>query len=191
MNWCKRFCRPLRNHSATWPHRGGSIQAIKDLGNHPRPFPNQISETRIPHHFRNLRARSFSPCAPASRRTGIGRCRRWGRMQRIHSLKADIRARRDRSESWTAISPTPPCAVFAASASTISIRRKACQVERNRRGASRTSDIRRRYAVPEKAARRNLDRQPDVEKINGPFLLRAEHLEQSRDRPESVLPEAV
>ena len=98
MNWCKRFCRPLRNHSATWPHRAGSIQAIKDLGNHPRPFPHQISETRIPHHFRNLRARSFSPCAPASRLTGIGRCRRWGRMQRVHSLKADIRARRDRSE---------------------------------------------------------------------------------------------
>jgi len=20
LNWCKRFCRPLRNHSATWPH---------------------------------------------------------------------------------------------------------------------------------------------------------------------------
>jgi hypothetical protein len=23
LNWCTRFCRPLRNHSATWPHRGG------------------------------------------------------------------------------------------------------------------------------------------------------------------------
>jgi hypothetical protein len=20
LNWCTRFCRPLRNHSATWPH---------------------------------------------------------------------------------------------------------------------------------------------------------------------------
>jgi hypothetical protein len=28
------LCRPLRNHSATWPQRTGSMQAIKDLGNH-------------------------------------------------------------------------------------------------------------------------------------------------------------
>src|SRR5439155_19157990 len=35
LNWCKRFCRPLRNHSATWPHRGGSIQTINGLGNRP------------------------------------------------------------------------------------------------------------------------------------------------------------
>ena len=24
LNWCTRFCRPLRNHSATWPHRAHS-----------------------------------------------------------------------------------------------------------------------------------------------------------------------
>jgi hypothetical protein len=28
-----RFCRPLRNHSATWPHEAGSIYSIKYLGN--------------------------------------------------------------------------------------------------------------------------------------------------------------
>jgi hypothetical protein len=30
------FCRPLRNHSATWPHEAGSIYSIKHLGNRPR-----------------------------------------------------------------------------------------------------------------------------------------------------------
>jgi hypothetical protein len=29
------FCRPLRNHSATWPHGAGSIYSIKYLGNRP------------------------------------------------------------------------------------------------------------------------------------------------------------
>ena len=46
LNWCKRFCRPLRNHSATWPHRGGSIQTIKHLGNLSHPlggrFPKRL-----------------------------------------------------------------------------------------------------------------------------------------------------
>ena len=27
------FCRPLRNHSATWPHGAGSIYCINYLGN--------------------------------------------------------------------------------------------------------------------------------------------------------------
>jgi hypothetical protein len=35
LNWCTRFCRPLRNHSATWPHGGGSIYSITRLGNRP------------------------------------------------------------------------------------------------------------------------------------------------------------
>ncbi|MDB5608998.1 MAG: hypothetical protein JWP25_5898 [Bradyrhizobium sp.] len=35
MNWCTRFCRPLRNHSATWPHEPGSIYSINRLGNRP------------------------------------------------------------------------------------------------------------------------------------------------------------
>ena len=34
LNWCTRFCRPLRNHSATWPHEPGSIYSINRLGNH-------------------------------------------------------------------------------------------------------------------------------------------------------------
>jgi hypothetical protein len=46
----------LRNHSATWPHGGGSIQSIKDLGNHPRSAWlkvlklefRRVSETRAP-----------------------------------------------------------------------------------------------------------------------------------------------
>ena len=33
MNWCTRFCRPLRNHSATWPHGGELIYALPDIGN--------------------------------------------------------------------------------------------------------------------------------------------------------------
>jgi hypothetical protein len=33
LNWCTRFCRPLRNHSATWPHKARSIYSIKYLGN--------------------------------------------------------------------------------------------------------------------------------------------------------------
>jgi hypothetical protein len=33
LNWCTRFCRPLRNHSATWPHGTDLLQTIKDLGN--------------------------------------------------------------------------------------------------------------------------------------------------------------
>jgi hypothetical protein len=35
LNWCTRFCRPLRNHSATWPHGPGSIYSITRLGNRP------------------------------------------------------------------------------------------------------------------------------------------------------------
>ena len=33
MNWCTRFCRPLRNHSATWPHETDLLQIIKGLSN--------------------------------------------------------------------------------------------------------------------------------------------------------------
>ena len=33
LNWCTRFCRPLRNHSATWPHRGALIYALSRIGN--------------------------------------------------------------------------------------------------------------------------------------------------------------
>jgi hypothetical protein len=33
LNWCTRFCRPLRNHSATWPHETDLLQTIKGLGN--------------------------------------------------------------------------------------------------------------------------------------------------------------
>jgi hypothetical protein len=33
LNWCKRFCRPLRNHSATWPHGGELIYALPRIGN--------------------------------------------------------------------------------------------------------------------------------------------------------------
>jgi hypothetical protein len=38
--WCQccgadGLCRPLRNHSATWPHGGGSIYSITRLGNRP------------------------------------------------------------------------------------------------------------------------------------------------------------
>jgi len=29
-----KFCRPLRNHSATWPQGLGLLQPIKRLGNH-------------------------------------------------------------------------------------------------------------------------------------------------------------
>jgi hypothetical protein len=37
LNWCTRFCRPLRNHSATWPHGPGSIYSITRLGNRHTP----------------------------------------------------------------------------------------------------------------------------------------------------------
>jgi hypothetical protein len=47
LNWCKRFCRPLRNHSATWPHRAGSIQAIKGLGNLPGIRRTKVLKLRI------------------------------------------------------------------------------------------------------------------------------------------------
>ena len=33
LNWCTRFCRPLRNHSATWPHETDLLQIIKGLSN--------------------------------------------------------------------------------------------------------------------------------------------------------------
>src|SRR5713226_9049533 len=33
LNWCTRFCRPLRNHSATWPHGGELIYALPGIGN--------------------------------------------------------------------------------------------------------------------------------------------------------------
>jgi len=33
LNWCTRFCRPLRNHSATWPHKAELIYALLYMGN--------------------------------------------------------------------------------------------------------------------------------------------------------------
>src|SRR5216684_8419941 len=40
LNWCTRFCRPLRNHSATWPHGGELIYALSGIGNQrPRSGP--------------------------------------------------------------------------------------------------------------------------------------------------------
>jgi hypothetical protein len=33
LNRCTRFCRPLRNHSATWPHCGELIYAAAPIGN--------------------------------------------------------------------------------------------------------------------------------------------------------------
>ena len=44
MNWCTRFCRPLRNHSATWPHGPRSIYSINGLGNRPKFAPGHTIE---------------------------------------------------------------------------------------------------------------------------------------------------
>jgi hypothetical protein len=46
LNWCTRFCRPLRNHSATWPHGRGSIYSINGLGNRPSSVECQASIQR-------------------------------------------------------------------------------------------------------------------------------------------------
>ena len=76
MNRSTRFCRPLRNHSATWPHEGGPIQAIKGLGNWSHPDlakvlklnSGRISEIGEPDPFpcpaaRNRNYRGFSEAA--------------------------------------------------------------------------------------------------------------------------------
>jgi hypothetical protein len=46
LNWCTRFCRPLRNHSATWPHKAGSIYSIKYLSNRPHLLPLPILKSK-------------------------------------------------------------------------------------------------------------------------------------------------
>src|SRR5579871_2221149 len=47
LNWCKRFCRPLRNHSATWPHRGNYLKNQRVAPDFSvLAFPRQAHETR-------------------------------------------------------------------------------------------------------------------------------------------------
>jgi hypothetical protein len=61
------LCRPLRNHSATWPHARGSIQALNGLGNYPRLaiakvlklYSGRISETAVPDLFRWVTSTGF------------------------------------------------------------------------------------------------------------------------------------
>ena len=44
MNWCKRFCRPLRNHSATWPH----CRYFNNLGPNPDRTKREIGTQLAP-----------------------------------------------------------------------------------------------------------------------------------------------
>jgi hypothetical protein len=62
LNWCKRFCRPLRNHSATWPHRGRINTEAQWVRQPVLDRSSQNSEMRFPLHFRNACSRVVSAC---------------------------------------------------------------------------------------------------------------------------------
>jgi hypothetical protein len=49
LNWCTRFCRPLRNHSATWPHGPRSIYSLNGLSNRPTSHRTQHDRREISH----------------------------------------------------------------------------------------------------------------------------------------------
>src|SRR5215831_14526961 len=47
LNWCKRFCRPLRNHSATWPQSRKYLRNQSSVSTLPVLCdPRQTHETR-------------------------------------------------------------------------------------------------------------------------------------------------
>src|SRR5450631_1275823 len=66
-----RFCRPLRNHSATWPHATDLLQTIKGLGNLLGPVGRQFlksgfkAEMALPPR-RDCQQRSLSPARQVS-----------------------------------------------------------------------------------------------------------------------------
>jgi Diguanylate cyclase, GGDEF domain len=47
LNWCTRFCRPLRNHSATWPLGGELLYGPSGIGNRGPPPGKPATQARL------------------------------------------------------------------------------------------------------------------------------------------------
>jgi hypothetical protein len=87
LNRGKRFCRPLRNHSATWPHKFAYINILNILGNAvlfsrrviPKAFPRTIAKLSAlcsSHALTMTCARRFQVAAKARAMVRLGRNQR-------------------------------------------------------------------------------------------------------------------
>src|SRR3954469_12552675 len=70
LNWCKRFCRPLRNHSVTWPYeaeqyRQSAVEATTLVG---APSTSSDRDVVDPAGVERLAARPRQNGNPLSRR---------------------------------------------------------------------------------------------------------------------------
>ena len=90
LNWCTRFCRPLRNHSATWPHGANFYRGSAGRATAFRRITRLRACTTAYGRIRNIcfsfsrRRTSPRETAPAAIRSGC----RWRRGARIAPVRA-------------------------------------------------------------------------------------------------------
>src|ERR1700681_687733 len=92
LNRSTRFCRPLRNHSATWPHETDLLQTIKGLGNLLRRVRRQFLKSGFNagwHRPRQFTKKARQPCR-AFPRSGSRRPRLPSVKMVVHADAGDV-----------------------------------------------------------------------------------------------------